>query len=185
MTSNSADSVRQPGRTRHRRGGTQAVSGGAAEGAGQNEGRRPEGPPHARKGSAIQTAKRTLSEFKEDNLTDVAAALTYYAVLSIFPALIALIALVGLVGNPQTITNELTKLVSSIGPASSAQKFKEPIASLAHGSSKTGILLIVGSPRRCGRPQGTWRLHARLQKYLEVEEGRSFIKLRPLRCWSP
>src|SRR5579875_2262156 len=75
----------------------------------KRSGRRPEGPPHARKGSVFQTAKRTLSEFKEDNLTDVAAALTYYAVLSIFPALVALIALVGLVANPQTITKELTK----------------------------------------------------------------------------
>ncbi len=70
----------------------------------RRSGRRPEGPPHARKGSMFQTAKRTLTEFKEDNLTDAAAALTYYAVLSIFPALVAMIALVGLVGNPQTIT---------------------------------------------------------------------------------
>ncbi len=182
MTSNSADSVEQPGRTRHRRGGAQAVSGGAAEGAGQKRsGRRPEGPPHARKGSAFQTAKRTLSEFKEDNLTDVAAALTYYAVLSIFPALIALIALVGLVGNPQTITNELTKLVSSIGPASSAQTFKEPIASLAHGSSKTGILLIVGVAAALWTASGYVGAFMRASnKIYEVEEGRSFIKLRPL-----
>jgi hypothetical protein len=50
----------------------------------------------------------------------------------------------GLVANPQTITTELTMLVTSIGPASSAQTFKEPIASLAHGSSATGILLIAG-----------------------------------------
>jgi membrane protein len=118
---------------------------GPAEGAGQKRsGQQPEGPPHARKGSMFQTAKRTLAEFKEGNLTDAAAALTYYAVLSIFPALAAMIALVGLVANPQTITTELTKLVSSVGPASLAQTFKEPIASLAHGSSATGILLIAG-----------------------------------------
>jgi membrane protein len=91
----------------------------------------------------FQTAKRTLAEFKEGDLTDAAAALTYYAALSIFPALAAMIAL-GLVANPQTITTELTELVSSIGPASSAQTFKEPIASLAHGSSATGILLVAG-----------------------------------------
>ena len=79
--------------------GTEQAEGSVpAEGREQKRsGRRPEGPPHARKGSVFQTAKRTLTEFKEDNLTDVAAALTYYAVLSIFPALVALIALVGLV----------------------------------------------------------------------------------------
>ena len=182
MTRNSADSVEQPGRPRHRRGGAQAVSGGAAEGAGQKRsGRRPEGPPHARKGSMFQTVKRTLTEFKEDNLTDVAAALTYYAVLSIFPALVAMIALVGLVGNPQTITKELTKLVSSIGPASAAQTFKQPIASLAHGSSATGILLIAGVALALWTASGYVGAFMRASNTIyEVEEGRSVIKLRPL-----
>jgi membrane protein len=160
----------------------QADSGEPAEGRGQKlSGRRPEGPPHARKGSVFQTTKRTLSEFKEDNLTDVAAALTYYAVLSIFPALVALIALVGLVGNPQTITRQLTKLVSSIGPASAAQTFKEPIASLAHGSSATGILLIVGVAAALWTASGYVGAFMRASNTIyEVEEGRSFIKLRPL-----
>jgi membrane protein len=68
----------------------------AAGDSGQKRsGRRPEGPAHARSGSVLQTFKRTVSEFSEDNLTDSAAALTYYAVLSIFPALLALVALVG------------------------------------------------------------------------------------------
>ena len=60
--------------------------------------RRPQGPAHARRGSLMQTMKRTWSEFSEDNLTDSAAALTYYAILSIFPALLAMVAIVGLVG---------------------------------------------------------------------------------------
>ena len=67
----------------------------------KRSGRRPEGPAHPRKGGVVQTLKRTIAEFKEDNLTDWAAALTYYAVLSIFPALIALVSVVGLVGDPQ------------------------------------------------------------------------------------
>ena len=72
----------------------------------------------------MQTVKRTLTEFREDNLTDRAASLTYYAVLSIFPALLALVAIVGLVADPATITRELTKLVSSVGPASAANTFR-------------------------------------------------------------
>ena len=67
----------------------------------KRSGRRPEGPAHPRKGGVVQTVKRTIAEFKEDNLTDSAAALTYYAVLSIFPALIALVSIVGLVGDPE------------------------------------------------------------------------------------
>jgi membrane protein len=110
----------------------------------KRSGRRPEGPAHARKGSALQTIKRTLSEFSEDNLTDSAAALTYYAILSIFPALLALVAIVGLVGDPRTVTKEMTTLVTSIGPASAAQTFKAPIEGLTKSSGTAGILLIVG-----------------------------------------
>jgi membrane protein len=58
--------------------------------------REPEGPAHPRKGGVVQTLKRTVAEFQEDNLTDWAAALTYYAVLSIFPCLLVLVSLLGL-----------------------------------------------------------------------------------------
>ena len=82
MTSDGTGSTEQGVSTRHGRGTGQPRSGGPAGDTGQKRsGRRPEGPPHARKGSMFQTVKRTLTEFKEDNLTDVAAALTYYAVL--------------------------------------------------------------------------------------------------------
>jgi len=46
--------------------------------------------------------KRTFREFREDNLTDRAAALTYYSVLAIFPALIVLVSILGLVGESAT-----------------------------------------------------------------------------------
>ena len=99
-------------------------------GAGESEkrsGRRPEGPAHPRKGSLVQTLKRTVTEFKEDELTDRAAALTYYSVLSIFPALIALVSIVGLVFDPARITKALTDIVSSVGPGE--------------------VVAVIGSPR--------------------------------------
>ncbi len=147
----------------------------------KRSGRQPQGPAHARKGSAMQTIKRTLSEFSEDNLTDAAAALTYYAVLSIFPALLALVAIVGLVGNPQTVTKEMTTLVSSIGPASAAQTFKGPIEGLTKSSGTAGVLLIVGIVSALSTASGYVGAFMRASNVIyEVEEGRSFIKLRPL-----
>jgi membrane protein len=147
----------------------------------KRSGRRPEGPAHARKGSALQTIKRTLSEFSEDNLTDSAAALTYYAILSIFPALLALVAIVGLVGDPQTVTKEMTTLVTSIGPASAAQTFKAPIEGLTKSSSTAGILLIVGIASALWTASGYVGAFMRASNVIyEVEEGRSIIKLRPL-----
>ena len=147
----------------------------------QRSGRRPEGPAHARKGSTLQTLKRTWSEFSEDNLTDSAAALTYYAILSIFPALLALVAIVGLVGDPHTVTKEMTDLVTSIGPASSAQTFKGPIDGLTKNSGTAGILLIAGIASALWTASGYVGAFMRASNVIyEVEEGRSLIKLRPL-----
>ncbi len=147
----------------------------------KRSGSRPEGPAHPRKGSLVQTLKRTVTEFQEDNLTDWAAALTYYAVLSIFPALLAMVAVVGLVGDPQTITKEMTKLVTSIGPASAAQTFKGPIQSLTKSSGTAGILAIVGIVSALSTASGYVGGFMRASNSIyEVQEGRSFIKLRPL-----
>src|SRR6202012_2631758 len=147
----------------------------------KRSGRRPEGPAHARSGSAAQTIKRTLTEFSEDNLTDSAAALTYYAILSLFPALLALVSIVGLVGDPHPITREMTTLVTSIGPASAAQTFKGPIEGLTKSSGTAGILLIVGIVSALWSASGYVGAFMRASNVIyEVEEGRSFIKLRPL-----
>jgi membrane protein len=143
--------------------------------------RRPEGPPHAREGSLGQTLKRTVTEFKEDQLTDRAAALTYYGILSIFPALIALVSIVGLVGDPATVTRTLTDVVSSIGPASAVETFKGPIEGITRSSGAAGILLIVGIASALWTASGYVGAFMRAANVIyEVEEGRSFVKLRPL-----
>jgi membrane protein len=147
----------------------------------KRSGRRPEGPAHARKGSLVQTLKRTIAEFKEDELTDRAAALTYYGVLSIFPALIVLVSIVGLVFDPARITKTLTDLVSSIGPASAVETFKGPIQTLTQSSSTAGIMLIVGVASALWTASGYVGAFMRASNVIyEVEEGRSFVKLRPL-----
>jgi membrane protein len=159
----------------------QPVSDPTARDDEKRSGRRPEGPKHARKGSLLQTLKRTMTEFSEDNLTDSAAALTYYAVLSIFPALLAMISIVGLIGNPQTIIKTLTDIVSSIGPASAVDTFKGPIAGLTKSSGTAGILVIVGIASALWTASGYVGAFMRASNVIyEVEEGRSFIKLRPL-----
>ncbi|MFF8284403.1 YhjD/YihY/BrkB family envelope integrity protein [Streptomyces albus] len=159
-------------------------SGAGAEAGPEREktsGRRPEGPAHRRSGGMGQVLKRTLTEFKEDNLSDSAAALTYYAVLSIFPALIALISLVSLVMSPKKIISTLTDLVSSIGPASAVDTFKKPIESMASGSGTPTVLLIVGALGALWTASGYVGAFIRASNVIyEVEEGRSFFKLRPV-----
>src|SRR5829696_2437119 len=69
------------------------------------------------RGSWKDTLKRTLMEFKEDKLNHWAAALTFYAILSLFPALLVMVSLVGLFADPERVTKVLTDTVSELGPA--------------------------------------------------------------------
>ena len=62
----------------------------------------PDAPTELKARSWGGVLKRTVKEFSDDNLTDWAAALTYYAVLSIFPALIVLVSVLGLIGESAT-----------------------------------------------------------------------------------
>ena len=69
------------------------------------------------KTGTVATLKRTFTEFSEDNMTDWAAALTYYGVLALFPALIAMVSLVGIFGDPASTTKTVTEIVSKLGPS--------------------------------------------------------------------
>src|SRR6059058_4011412 len=94
--------------------------------------------------SLFATLKRTFTEFSEDNMTDWAAALTYYGLLSLFPALIALVSILGLFGDPAKTTKTITDVVSSLGPKSAAQTFAGPIKQITQQRSAAGILFVVG-----------------------------------------
>ena len=74
--------------------------------------RAPDGPTDIPKRSWLTTLRRTFREFSDDNLTDWAAALTYYGLMALFPALIALVSLIGLFADPQTTTQKLTQIVT-------------------------------------------------------------------------
>ncbi|MDD9208064.1 YhjD/YihY/BrkB family envelope integrity protein, partial [Georgenia sp. 10Sc9-8] len=87
--------------------------------------------------------KRAAQEFGRDELTDKAAALTYYAVLSLFPALIALVSMLGVFGQGQATTDALTNLISDYAPDDVASQLEGPISSITQ-SPGAGIGLIVG-----------------------------------------
>jgi membrane protein len=143
--------------------------------------RRPEGPAHARKGGAFQTLKRTFAEFSEDKLMVWAAALTYYGVLSMFPALIALVSIVGLVFDPQQIINALTGIVSQLGPTTAVQTFSGPIEQVASSQGAAGIALVLGVLGALWSGSGYVGGFMQASNVMyEVEEGRPIWKLRPL-----
>jgi len=140
-----------------------------------------EKPTDLHKRSWWATLKRSFREFKEDNLTDWAAALTYYAVLSMFPALIALLSIVGLVADPATVSRVITETVSEIGPATAAETFSGPIQSITESESKAGLGLILGLGAALWTASGYVGAFMRASNSIyEIEEGRPFWKLRPL-----
>jgi membrane protein len=127
------------------------------------------------------TLKRTATEFMEDNLTDWAAALTYYGLLALFPALIAMVSLIGLVGDPESTTSSLTEIVTAIGPESAAQTFSGPIESIANDQRTAGFALVAGLAVALWSASNYVGAFIRASNVIyETHEGRPFWKLRPL-----
>jgi membrane protein len=127
------------------------------------------------------TIKRTATEFQEDNLSDWAAALTYYGLLSLFPALIAMVSLIGIFGDPKSTTDSLTEIITEIGPASAAETFKGPIESITKSSGSAGLALILGIAAALWSASGYTGAFMRASNIIyETPEGRPFWKLRPL-----
>lgn len=127
------------------------------------------------------TLKRTAREYSEDNMSDWAAALTYYGLLSLFPALIALVAILGLFGDPQTTTRSLTDIVTRLGPSSAADTFEGPIRSITSNRGAAGVLFFAGLGAAIWSASGYVGAFTRAANIVyETPEGRPFWKLRPL-----
>ena len=140
----------------------------------------PQAPTRLRMRSWGGVFKRTLREFKEDNLTDLAAALTYYGILAIFPAVIALISIVGLVGHSatQTLINNLDKLA----PGTAQQVFKSAITGLQKSRGAAGVLFFVGIAGAIWSASGYVAAFMRASNQIyEIPEGRPFWMTIPVR----
>ncbi len=135
----------------------------------------------AAESGVFATLKRTATEFMEDNLTDWAAALTYYGLLALFPALIAMVSLIGLVGDPKSTTDTLTEIITSIGPQSAAETFSGPIESITSNRSAAGFAFVAGLAVALWSASGYVGAFMRASNVIyETPEGRPFWKLRPL-----
>ncbi|HSK50560.1 MAG TPA: YihY/virulence factor BrkB family protein [Solirubrobacterales bacterium] len=127
------------------------------------------------------TLKRTVTEFQEDNLSDWAAALTYYGLLALFPALIAMVSLVGLFGDPKSTTKAVTEMVTALGPSSASDTFAGPIESLTENRGTAGVTLVIGLAIALWSASGYVGAFIRASNVIyETPEGRPFWKLRPL-----
>jgi membrane protein len=126
--------------------------------------------------------KRAWVEFKEDNLTDWAAALTYYSVLALFPAMLALAALVGIFGEYPRTTNALLDIARQVsGNNSALNGLRDTINGIVQNKGGAGALLGLGLAGALWSASGYIGAFMRASNAIyEVPEGRPFWKLRPL-----
>lgn len=126
--------------------------------------------------------KRTAKEFQEDNITDWAAALTYYSVLALFPAMIALVAIVGLFGQYPQTTDSILDIVKQAGAQQSVvDSFETTINGVVQNKGGAGALLGFGLLGALWAASGYIGAFMRASNAIwEKPEGRPFWKLRPL-----
>src|SRR3954447_17396327 len=140
----------------------------------------PETPTRLPKRSWFGVLKRTVREFKEDNLTDWAAALTYYGILALFPALLALISLLGLLGS--SATQPLIDNVSTVAPGAAKDIVTNAIKNLQQNQGAAGVLVIVGLAVALWSASGYVAAFMRASNAIyEVGEGRPIWKTAPTR----
>jgi membrane protein len=122
---------------------------------------------------------KTVREFSADQCTDLAAALTYYAVLALFPGLLALVSLLGIVGQ-QGNTQALLDVLSDAGAGAAADTIAGPLQELTQ-SSAAGFGLVIGIVGALWSASGYVGAFGRaMNRIYTVTEGRPFWKLRPL-----
>jgi membrane protein len=152
----------------------------ARDAADPEDDRKPDSLGDIRKRSWIYVARKTLREFSKDQCTDLAAALTYYAVLALFPALVALVSLLGVFGQGQSTVDSLLEIVDQVGPSSAVDSLRPTIEQLS-SSQGAGIALVVGLLGALWSASGYVGAFGRaMNRIYEVGEGRPVWKLRPV-----
>jgi membrane protein len=137
-------------------------------------------PTDLKGGSWMDTLKRTIREFKQDNLTDWAAALTYYGVLAIFPAILALVSVLGLIGD--SATQPLIDNIGTVAPGPAKEIFTSAIENLQKSQGAAGVAFVIGLAAALWSASGYVAAFMRASNAIyDVEEGRPIWKTLPTR----
>jgi membrane protein len=157
---------------------TERASGASASSASARSA--PAGPAKLSGRSWGGVLKRTVSEFRNDEVTDLAAALTYYGVLSIFPALIALVSILGLIGH--SATQPLIENIGKVAPGTAKTIFTSAIQNIQKNQGTAGVIFVVSIAVALWSASGYVAAFMRASNRIyDVEEGRPIWKTVPVR----
>ena len=137
-----------------------------------------ESPTDLSKRSWMYVLRKTVREFSDDQCTDLAAALTYYAVLGMFPAAIALTSVLGLVGDPAKAVQSVLDIVEGLGATSVVDSVRGPLLDVSQSQS-TGLAFVLGLAGALWSASGYVGAFGRaMNRIYEIPEGRPMWKLR-------
>ncbi|MEA2418028.1 MAG: rane protein [Thermoleophilaceae bacterium] len=138
------------------------------------------GPTDLSRSSWLGALRRTVSEFRADDLTDWAAALTYYAVLAIFPALIVMVSVLGLIG--ESVTQPLIDNLGTVAPGPAKDIFSSAIQNIEGSKGAAGVFFVAGLLGALWSASGYIAAFMRASNVIyDIEEGRPLWKTLPLR----
>jgi len=139
----------------------------------------PDSPAQLKAKGVFAALKRTFRQFSEDNVTDWAAALTYYGVLSIFPGLLVLVSILGMLGNDGQQTVRDT--VGQIAPTQ-LKDLLDQVLTQVSGSGTAGLAAILGLATAFWSASGYVGAFMRASNAIyDVPEGRPIWKTLPIR----
>ncbi|MFF0462539.1 YihY/virulence factor BrkB family protein [Streptomyces mexicanus] len=140
----------------------------------------PDSPTDLPRRSWLAVLRRVLAEFKDDELTDRAAALTYYGVLSLFPALLVLVSLLGVAG--RSATAQVLDMLQKLAPGSARDILSDAVRQLQHHGGLGSALAVVGLLGALWSASGYVAAFIRAANAVyDVPEGRPVWKVLPLR----
>ena len=140
----------------------------------------PDAPTDIGRGGWWAALKRTVHEFREDNLSDWAAALTYYGVLAIFPALLVLTSILGLIG--ESATQPLLDELGKVAPGPANDILTSAIKNLQGDKGAAGVLFVVGLLAALWSASSYVAAFMRASNAIyDMEEGRPVWKTLPVR----
>lgn len=141
---------------------------------------KPRNPGRLRRATWRYALRRTLLEIGRDNILDLAAGLTFYAVLSLFPALIAMVSLLGFIGQEAAVVQVVESVFADLLPAQVLEELRGPIEQMVQ-NPRAGIGLVVGILLAVFVASNYVSAFSRaMNQIYEVAEGRPIWRLKPL-----
>ncbi|MFI8321475.1 YihY/virulence factor BrkB family protein [Streptomyces sp. NPDC085529] len=160
----------------------EADRGGGAVPGPQEGGERgaPDKPTDMGRRSWGAVLRRTLKEFKDDELVDRAAALTYYGVLALFPALLVLVSLLGIAG--ESATREVLDNLTKLTPGTVRDIITDAVTQLRSSGGTSTLTAVVGLVVALWSASGYVAAFIRSSNAVyDIPEGRPVWKVTPLR----